>query len=393
MHKTYLGAILLIVGTSIGAGMLALPIGTAQLGFLPATALFITVWYVMYLAALLTLEISLRLEPGTNIVSMASFTLGGYGKIFAWTIYLLLLYSLNVAYLSAISDIIQVFARSFFQIVLHRYVAVLLLISFFTAILYLGTKAIDRINKIMVFGMSVTFLILLYFFYAGANFSWLLNYDSHGFDMAIPIITTSFGFHIIIPSLRNYLRSDVAELKRVIFIGSLIPLIIYIVWLAMVFSVIPRLGPNGLLSIWYKGGAENLLDTLSYAIGGGVFPIVTKIFSFFIIATSFIGVSLSLFDFLADGFSTNKTHLGRLSTAALTFLPPLCFVLADAKIFFSVLSYAGVFVALLLCLLPVAMNAAIRRSDRPGKLYMVNSLQMVLVSFFAFVVLFAAMLT
>ena len=47
MDFKLIGSILLIVGTSIGAGMLALPIATAQLGFGGSLILLFACWIVM----------------------------------------------------------------------------------------------------------------------------------------------------------------------------------------------------------------------------------------------------------------------------------------------------------------------------------------------------------
>ena len=121
-----IGGVFLVAGTSIGAGMLALPAATSSIGFYPACAMFLVVWYVMYLAALLMLEANLMLNPGSNIVSMAGHSLGLFGKVFAWTIYLLLLYALNVAYLSAISDLMLSFSDFMFQIQPCRWLIVII---------------------------------------------------------------------------------------------------------------------------------------------------------------------------------------------------------------------------------------------------------------------------
>ena len=47
--RRILGAALLITGTSVGAGMLALPVVTAAGGFFPALTTFLLCWFVMFL--------------------------------------------------------------------------------------------------------------------------------------------------------------------------------------------------------------------------------------------------------------------------------------------------------------------------------------------------------
>jgi tyrosine-specific transport protein len=78
-------------------------------------------------------------------------------------------------------------------------------------------------------------------------------------------------------------------------------------------------------------------------------------FAFFAIVTSFLGVTLSLSDFLTDGLKIKKTWEGKLLAWGLTFIPPLVFVFTYQRGFFLALGYAGVFVAVLLILLPAMM--------------------------------------
>ena len=98
MDLKLLGSILLIMGTSIGAGILALPISEASLGFFGASALLLLAWCVMTLGAFLILEVNLWLDDRSHLISMAKKTLGPLGELAAWGSYLFLLYSLLSAY-------------------------------------------------------------------------------------------------------------------------------------------------------------------------------------------------------------------------------------------------------------------------------------------------------
>jgi tyrosine-specific transport protein len=84
-------------------------------------------------------------------------------------------------------------------------------------------------------------------------------------------------------------------------------------------------------------------------------------FSFFAIITSFLGVSLSLVDFIGDGLRLKKGHKGRLLSCAITFIPPIFFVLSYQRGFIIALEYAGIFVILLLAILPACMALKIKK--------------------------------
>src|SRR3990167_3066784 len=137
-----LGSILLIVGTSIGAGMLALPIATAQLGFVGSLILLFSCWFVMTAGAFLILEVNLWLPQNSNLVSMAKATIGPLGQIISWITYLLLLYSLLCAYIAGGSDLFHnLFVAS--QIPIPTWGASLLFTLLFGFIVYLGIRSVD----------------------------------------------------------------------------------------------------------------------------------------------------------------------------------------------------------------------------------------------------------
>jgi len=95
-----LGGTLIIAGTSIGGGVLALPILTALGGFLPAVLIYFLCWLFMAGTGLLFMEIFLWSDKEINLVSMAKMTLGRGGQIISWVLYIFLFYSLTVAYIA-----------------------------------------------------------------------------------------------------------------------------------------------------------------------------------------------------------------------------------------------------------------------------------------------------
>lgn len=82
------GGILLVSGTTIGAGMLALPVCTGLAGFFPSLVLFILYWIFMTYTAFLFLEVNLWMGRSANIISMAKRTLGRWAQIASWIVYL-----------------------------------------------------------------------------------------------------------------------------------------------------------------------------------------------------------------------------------------------------------------------------------------------------------------
>jgi tyrosine-specific transport protein len=122
----------------------------------------------------------------------------------------------------------------------------------------------------------------------------------------------------------------------------------------MILSSMTVEGQHGLYMAWKRGVPAT--DFLPSVLQKEWVLVPARLFTFFAIATSFVGVSLSLSDFLADGLRIKRKRWeGRLLTVLLTFLPPVIFVYFFPRGFILALEYAGAFVAILLGLLPAMM--------------------------------------
>lgn len=82
--------------------------------------------------------------------------------------------------------------------------------------------------------------------------------------------------------------------------------------------------------------------------------LAVHLFADLALATSFLGVALGLFDYLADLFQRRSTVSGRLQTADY-LLPPLAFALFYPRGFVMALGYAGVALAVLALLIPAML--------------------------------------
>ncbi len=356
MDFKLLGSILLIVGTSIGAGMLALPIATAQLGFMGSLILLIVCWMVMTAGAFLILEVTLWLPTNSNMISMAKATLGPIGQIIAWLNYFLLLYSLLCAYTAGGSDLFHSLLASA-HLFLPRWVATFAFILVFASIVYKGIRTIDYANRGLMFVKFAAYFLLVICIAPLVSKANLLTGDMKQLNSitAITVTITSFGYATIIPSLRIYFASDVRKLKTAILIGGLIPLICYIIWDAIIMGVIPLQGEHGLIAMSHSTFTSSLVDTLSYAAASQSISFFIKLFTSICVLTSFLGVSLCLVDFMADGLQQEKAGLSGVFIHLLVFLPPLAIVLFYPQIFVKALEYAGIYSIILLVLLPAWM--------------------------------------
>jgi len=348
-----LGAILLVSGTTIGAGMLALPVTTGLAGFIPALLLMTAIWLFMMLTAFYFLEVNLRIKEESNLISMTHKTLGKPGELVAWLIYLLLLYSLTAAYMVGCSQILSDFFDSLFHLDTPQWIWPILVFVIFSFLVYCGTGVVDFLNRFLMMGLFFAYTSIIVFGCCRLSPSFLAYFNWPSLFPSVSVVLTSFGYHIIIPTLATYLEHDVRLLKRAIFIGSLIPFLIYLFWQLLVMGVIPIQGEYSLTEAAHKG--LQITFYLKIILENPWIGVGVRFFAFFAIVTSLLGVSLSLSDFLADGLHIKKTYRGNFFLILLTFAPPLLFALFYPEGFVLALQYAGICVVILLALLPALM--------------------------------------
>lgn len=352
MNAKQWGGILLITGNAIGGGMLALPLATAQAGFINSALFLIVCWVTMLTGALLILEVNLWFPRHSHLISMARATLGIPGEIIAWLCYLFLLYSLLAAYIAGGSDFLQGLLQKT-ETHFATGITATLFVLILGAVVYKGMRSVDLLNRILMGGKLVIFCLLVLFLFPFISIKQLSQGDLHHLSASLTIIITSFGFAAIIPSLRNYFHSHIKKLRQVIFWGSLIPLICYILWIGAIMGVIPI---DKLRAIAYSSNTtSHLSNTLSQLLNKNSISFLAWVFTSICLATSFLGVGISLSDFLIDGLRLMPTKKNKIIVQLVSFFPPLMIVLFYPAAFMLALNYAGICCASLLALLPALM--------------------------------------
>lgn len=352
-----LGGFLLVSGTAIGAGMLALPVATAHHGFIPSTLAFLICWFFMTIAALLLLEVNLQLPAENDLISMVSSTLGGIGKAIAWIAYLLLLYALIAAYIQgSVAWFMRVLSE--YHIHLSLNLAVILFTFITGLIVAFGIGFTEHLNRYLALGMMMAYFILIARSISHVDVSKLNHIAPAHLPFTFPLIMTAFGFSVVVPTLSNYLEQNVKAIRRVIISGSFAVLIIYVLWEMVALGIIPLKGgsENYQVLATQRNNGTGVAIALQNILQDQVITLSSRWFSIFAILTSLLGVSLALMSFLADGLQWKaKKGLKHFVLLMLAYLPPLLFVIFYPSGFGRILSFAGVFVAILLGIFPALM--------------------------------------
>ncbi|WMV25585.1 hypothetical protein MTR67_018970 [Solanum verrucosum] len=242
---TVAGAVALIIGTSIGSGILALSQKTSPAGIIPSSIAMTVCWAFLLIEALVLVEINVGLlkknkvkfEDGEleiiSIRTMAEETLGEWGGALATVTYVFLGYTSMIAYISKSGEILC------HLINLPESVLGFFFTSLFTILISVGgTKATDQVNQwltALMIGLLVAIevLTILYGGWSGDEGSS----DWGKVPSTIPVLIFSLVYHDLAPVLCAYLEGDLKRIRASVLIGGLVPLLALLVWDAIAFGL------------------------------------------------------------------------------------------------------------------------------------------------------------
>ena len=382
MKSKVIGSTLIIAGTTIGAGMLALPIASAGIGFGTSLIIMMGLWALMAYTALLMVELHQHADHSATLHTLAKQILGKKGQYIASIAMLVLFYALCAAYIAGGGGQFRERVEMVLGVELSSTVATLIFTFLVALTVALGTHAVDKLNRVLFTIKLLAMGGVLFLLAPNVTHSYLLSMPvQQGLILAaIPVIFTSFGFHGSIPAIVNYLKGDTRSLRKAVMIGSSLPLVIYIFWQVVTLGVVSQ---SNLLD---NTGLSNLIASLAQTVHIDKLATVIGVFADLALMTSFLGVSLGLFEYLRDlgsryntSVNTSKNTMNsnngedqdvgtlttkqRIIAALVTFIPPLCFALFYPQGFIMALGYAAIALATLAIFLPVAMIKKVRKTS------------------------------
>jgi tyrosine-specific transport protein len=321
--------------------MLALPVATGISGFFPSLVVMLCCWAAMTLTGLLLVEVSLWLEEGAHIISMSSRMLGLPGKIASWILYLFICYASIIAYTAGGGMYIVSVMADYFDIELSRTLGCLIFFLAFGLLVDLGAKIVGRVNTVLFFGMLGAYFLIIGVGVQEIKLVNLLHQRWHFAFLGVPLILTSFSYQTMVPSLTPYLKRNAKHLKISVIGGTSITLIVYIMWQLLVLGIVPAEGPDGLVQALHEGAIATKF--IKKATDNIWVVTIAEFFAFFALITSFLGMSLGLFDFLSDGLKIKKAGLGRVKLGLIIAVPTLFFAINYERAFLVAMDISGGF--------------------------------------------------
>jgi len=358
MKSQSLDAVCVVAGTTIGAGMLGLPMAIGFLGFKVSMVLLLVMWALAFYTSLLLLEVNLQVGAGLNVNMMVKKVLGRWGQVIAVVCLTFLLYAVLVAYVTAMGGIIAR-AIGVHADPISTGVCSVGFAAVMAVIIYLGTNAIVRFNSLFFLSMLGAMAIAFATLSTTVDVDVLVNAtpDYKYLVGAIPVLFASFSFHFCIPSITTVVGTNTRQLIRIMFWGTLLPLLCYMLWLFLSLGSVPM---DQIVNM--SGSVDSLIKSMCN--GSVVVQTILSIFAAFALITSFFGVALSLFDLTAETLRRGNTGKERMGTTVIVFVPVVIASLLAPGGFIAALAHAGAALAVICILLPCAMSYKLRREAK-----------------------------
>ena len=346
------GGIFLVAGTTIGAGMLALPLMAGMIGIGYSIIFLLGMWWLMYQSALVTIELNHFFPEPQSLPVIAKKIWGNIGGIAVSVVFYALFYSLLVAYITGATSIIRSaipFDHPHLGAICSIIVTVIL-----GGMIVLRIEWLDLANRFFFFIKIIAFgglIIALAPFLTEVPQFFPDPLPSH-WAQVIPIFFTAFGFHGSIPSIIKYVSRN--HQRSTFFWGSFIPFIFYGIWIAITLAPFQK----KIMDISQSTGGDLglFIKNLARLIDFPLFETLASVFALMAIFTSFLGVGIALYHLIQEHLPSKS----KLNHIGLTFLLPLLFVLINPDSFLAALSYAGLALGLLAIIFPALLNLTMR---------------------------------
>ncbi len=314
-------AVALMSGTVVGAGVLGLPYVVAKAGFLTGLVAIAFLGFLVVLLALYFGEVVLRTKGNHQMVGYADIYLGKVGKYILSLVFIfsvtgaLTAYTIGVG--ASIHSIVNVGSPLLFS---------LLFFAFGALCIYFGLTLIENIEFILFCAMLTTILVIIGFSFANADTA-NIDLGFHPAKLLVPYGVALFAFLGLqaIPEMKIELKSRKKLLKWAIFIGMIIPCILYLLFSAAIVSI--------------SGSATTEIATLSLSRHIGLLGhILGNIFAIIAMSTSFLILGLALRDVYMYDY-----QLPRPVALVLTCAVPLLVAVFKVASFISIIGLVGIF--------------------------------------------------
>lgn len=203
---------MILAGTAVGAGMLAMPLEAAEIWYTNAVGALLLCWLGMNLSAWMILEANLHFPVGSSFETFAPVLLSPPERVANTASVIFVHFILTYAYITGGGALVAVSAEAIGGLDVWPAVARLLFAGILVIPVVHSAQTVERLSTLMMIGMGATFLLSMSGLAVHIDPSNLLA-DWRGgavrsrprllVDMwrALPSMLTAFGVHGNVPSM------------------------------------------------------------------------------------------------------------------------------------------------------------------------------------------------
>ena len=337
MSNNFIAAIATMIGVIIGAGILGIPFVVAKAGFWLGISYILGIGLLMLLVNLCLGEVALRTNAMHQLAGYAEKYLGVWGKRANAVSMVVGIYGALIGYIAGAGQVLySLFPVNFVPQYGERISSLLSNAGTFWALVFFIVGAIVlffgiRIMKAAeIFTNAVKLLLfavlLLIIFYSGLIQKW--NFSGvYWYNWYLPYGVVFFAFlgFATLPEVREILKYDAKKVKKAIIIGSLIPIVVYLLF---AFAVV---GVTG----------DDTTDVATIGLGKAIGPHAFwagQLFALVALSTAFIGLGFALKEMYVLDFNRSEAMAWLL-----TVIVPLAIILFLPQTFIGALAITGAF--------------------------------------------------
>lgn len=358
----------IVTGTAVGAGMIAIPTANAGLWYWRSLVVLVVTWIIMMITSLMILEAGQGFEERAHFPTMVKTLLGRYWAALNSFSLAFVLYILVYAYITVGGDLTGSNLTLMIGQDVPLWVGQLIFFAVLGLVVWLSHHWVARFNAVILGGLILTFFMATGGLLPSVKTSVLLPATDQGswqyIWLALPVALTAFGYHINVPTLRIYLHNRTKQIAWAMVLGSFCALLLYVLWQTAVQGNLPR--DDFAPVIAGDGQVSVLIEAMSPYVKTPIVSYLLGLFTYFAIATSFLGVALGLFEFIGDFFNIDHSVKGRFKIALIAFVGPLVLCLWKPNGFVSAIGYAGVALTIWSMIIPALMVYKTRQQKTDG---------------------------
>ena len=227
MQKDQITAISIIVGTCIGSGFLGIPYIAAQLGFFPTMLYLIIFGSIILTLNLYFGEVILRTRQQNHLIGYTQRYLGNRYSMLMKAAVILSVYAALLSYMIGIGESVShlITGTTSYSLAFGIIFGIVMSI-----VLLGGLKSLKYLEKVGVASIILLFIAAFATYITQIDLTNLIHFDSRHIFLPIGVILFSLIEFYSLPEARMVLKGKEHLLKRTIIIGTITPIIFYIIF-------------------------------------------------------------------------------------------------------------------------------------------------------------------